>query len=181
MFCNSPGLVNQTASLNRLEVVLPEVVSNLVAEHGTLHVGGAEVDASPHSGVDNFPLDIREAVEAPRGAGFVAEGGDGDLVCAEEVLESLYECTGVGGVPRWVVGEGRRYEKRLVADWCRWVEQRHPCRVGLSVRVAISVGLADRSDRPPKLPVILVVPTANGGISPGQVLHCEQASAVNDI
>ena len=110
MFCNSLGSVNQTASLNRLEVVLPEVVSNLVAEHGTLHVGGAEVDASPHSGVDNFPLDIREAVEAPRGAGFVTEDCDSDLVCAEEVLERLDKRTCVASVSRGVVGEGRREE-----------------------------------------------------------------------
>src|SRR5262249_52969049 len=66
-------------------------------------------------------------------------------------------------------------------DWCRWVEQRQPCRVGLSVRVAISVGLADRGDRPPELPVILVVPTADGRISASQVLHGKQACAGNDV
>src|SRR5438094_3528833 len=163
--------------LDRLEVVLLEIVGDFVAEHGSLRVGGAEVDASPHSRVYNFAKHVREPLEASRSAGFVAKGGDSDLVCAEEVLERMYECAGVAGVPRWVVGEGRRYEKRRVADCCRWVEQRQPCRVGLSVRVAVSVGLADRGDRPPELPVILVVPTANGGISPSQVLHCKQARA----
>ncbi len=168
-------------SVDRLEVVLLEVVGDLLAELGSLLVGGAEVDAGPDPRVDNFAQDIREALEAPRGAGFVAEGGDSDLVFAEEVLERVHECTGVGCVPRWVVGEGRREERRRVADWCRWIEQRQPCRVGLGVRVAVSVGLADRGDRPPELPVILVVPTANGGISPSQVLHCKQARAVNDV
>src|SRR5436190_23833537 len=167
--------------LDRLEVVLLEVMGDLVAEHGSLSVGGAEVDAGPHSRVDNFTKDVREPLEASRSAGFVAEGGDSDFVCAEEVLERMYERTGVAGMPRGVVGEGRRYEQRWVADCCRWVEQRQPCRVGLSVRVAVSVGLADRGDRPPQLPVILVVPTANGGISPSQVLHCKQARAVNDV
>src|SRR6266566_8366175 len=168
-------------SLDRLEVVLLEVVGDLVSERRSLRVGGAEVDAGPHSGVDNFGKDVREPLEASRSAGFVAEGGDSDLVGAEEVLERMYECTGVAGVPRWVVGEGRRYEQRRVADRCCWVEQRQPCRVGLSGRVAVSVGRADRGDRTPELPVVLIVPAANGGISPSQVLHCKQARAVNDV
>src|SRR5438046_2878608 len=39
---------------NRLEVVLLEVLGDLLTEHGSLRIGGAEVDAGPHSGVDNF-------------------------------------------------------------------------------------------------------------------------------
>src|SRR5437870_13867481 len=101
---------------DRLEVVLPEIVGDLVTEHGSLHVGGAEVDAGPHSGVDNFAKDVREPLEASRSAGFVAEGGDSDLVCAEEVLERMYECTGVAGVARWVVGGGRRCGQRRGGD-----------------------------------------------------------------
>jgi hypothetical protein len=79
--------------------MLLEVVGDLLAEHSSLHVGSAEVDASPHSGVDNFTFDVREPVEAPRGTGFVAECADSDLVGAEEVLERLHERTSLGAVP----------------------------------------------------------------------------------
>ena len=144
-----------------LEVVLLEVVGDLLAEHGSLLVGGAEMDAGPDSGVDDLLERIREPVEAPRRAGFVAEGAESDLVGAEEVLERVHECTGRAGVPRGVIGEGRREERRRVADRCRWVEQRQPRRVGLGCRVAVSVGLADRRDRTPELPVVLVVPAAD--------------------
>ena len=99
-------------SSDRLEVVLLEVVGDLLAEHRSLHVGGAEVDAGPHSGVDDLLERVREPVEAPRGTGFVAEGAEGDLVGAEEVLERVHERAGRAGVPRGVVGEGRRDERR---------------------------------------------------------------------
>src|SRR6267154_3039941 len=99
-------------SFDRLEVVLLEVVGDLIAEHRTLHVGGAEVDASPHSGVDDLFERVREAIEAPRGTGFVTEGAEANLVGAEEVLERVHERGGRAGVTRWVVGEGRREERR---------------------------------------------------------------------
>src|SRR5215813_8354766 len=102
--------------------MLLEVVGDLAAEYRTLHVGGAEMDAGPYSRIDDLLLDIREPFETSRGAGFVTEGGDSDLVCAEEVLERVHECTGVRCVTRWVVGKGRREERRWVAHWCRWVE-----------------------------------------------------------
>ena len=158
-----------------------EIPGDLPAKPGPLYVGGAEVDTGPHSRIDNFFQNIGEAVEAARGAGFVTEGGDSDLVCAEEVLERVHECTGVRCVTRWVVGKGRREERGWVAHWCRWVEQRQPRGVGLSIRVAVGVGLTDRGDCSPELPVILVVPTANGRISSGQVLHRKQARALNDV
>jgi TolB-like protein len=56
----------------RLEVVLLEVVGDLLAEHRTLRIGSAEVDAGPHSGVDYFLQHVGEPVEAPRGARFTA-------------------------------------------------------------------------------------------------------------
>ena len=124
---------------------------------------------------------VREPVEAPRGTGFVAEGAEGDPVGAEEVLERVHERSGRGGVARGVVREGRREERRRVADRCRWVEQRQPRRVGLGGGVAVGVGLADRRDRTPELPVVLVVPAADQGVSRSQVLHREQASAVDDV
>ena len=96
---------------------------------------------------------VREAVKAPRRTGFVAERAEGNLVGAEEVLERLHERRGRAAVARGVVGEGRREERRRVADRCRWVEQRQPRRVGLGRRVAVGVGLADRRDRTPELPV----------------------------
>jgi hypothetical protein len=102
-------------SLDWLEVVLLEVVGDLLAEHRSLRVGGAEVDAAPHSGVDDLLERVREAVEAPRGAGFIAEGAEGDFVSAEEVLERVNDCTTIGGVSRGVVGEGRRSRARSVA------------------------------------------------------------------
>ena len=111
-------------SSDRLEVVLLEVVGDLLAEHGSLHVGGAEVDAGPHSSVDDLLGRVREPVEAPRRTGFVAERAEGNLVGAEEVLERLHERRGRAAVARGVVGEGRREEGRRVADRCRWVEQR---------------------------------------------------------
>jgi len=46
--------------LDRLEVVFLEVVGDLLAEHGSLRVGGAEVNVGPDSGVDNFAKDVRE-------------------------------------------------------------------------------------------------------------------------
>src|SRR6266480_7095903 len=110
--------------LDRLEVMILEVVGDLMAEHGSLRVGGAEVDAGPHSGVDDLLERVREPVEAPRGTGFVAESAEGDFVGAEEVMQRVHERAGRAGVPRGVVGEGRRYEQRRVADRCRWVEQR---------------------------------------------------------
>ena len=99
--------------------MLLEVVGHLVAEYRTLHVGGAEVDAGPHSSIDDLLLYVREPIECPRGARFVAERGDSNLVCAEEGLERVHECTGVRCVTRWVVGKGRREERRWVAHWCR--------------------------------------------------------------
>ena len=49
-----------SVSLDRLEVVFLEVVGDLLAEHGSLRVGGAEVNVGPDSGVDNFAKDVRE-------------------------------------------------------------------------------------------------------------------------
>src|SRR5512132_3202659 len=86
------------ASSDRVEIVLLEVLGNLLAELGSLLIGGAEMDASPHSGVDDLFERIREPVEAPRGTGFVAEGAEGDPVGAEEVPERVRECGGRGGV-----------------------------------------------------------------------------------
>jgi hypothetical protein len=119
MVCNWPGAADQSTSLNWLEVVPPEIVSDLLAEHGTLRVGGAEVDARPHAGVDDLLEHVREPLEAPRGTRFVAERGDGDLVGAEKVLERVYERTSPAGVPRGMVRERRRDKWRRVADRCR--------------------------------------------------------------
>src|SRR5882672_5394648 len=99
-----------------------EVVGDLFAELGSLLVGGAEVDAGPHSGVDDLLERVREPVEAPRGTGFVAEGAEGDPVGAKEVPERVRERGSRGGVPRGVVGERRRDERRWVEDRCGWVE-----------------------------------------------------------
>src|SRR5437899_9069866 len=154
--------------MDRLEVVLLEVLSDLLAEHGSLRVGGAEVDARPHSGVDNFAEHIREPLEAPRGTGFVTERADGDLVGAEEVLERVHESTSCAGVARGVVREGRRKEReQRVADWRRGVKQRQPRWVGLRGRGAGGVVCSGGRYRPPELPIVLVVPAADRGISRG--------------
>ena len=92
--------MRRLVSVDRLEVVFLEILGDLLAEHGSLRVGGAEVDAGPHSGVDNFAEHIREPLEAPRRAGFAAEDADGDLVGAEEVLERVHERTSCAGVSR---------------------------------------------------------------------------------
>lgn len=98
--------------------MLVKVAGDLLAEPGSLLVGGAEMDAGPHSGVDDLFERVREPVEAPRGTGFVAKGAEGDSVSAEEVLERVRERSGRGGVSRGVVGEGRRNQRRQVADRC---------------------------------------------------------------
>src|SRR5438128_6847571 len=140
-------------SMDRLEVMLLEVLSDLLAEHGSLRVGGAEVDARPHSGVDNFAEHIREPLEAPRRTGFVAERTEANLVGAEEVLERVHERTSCAGVARGVVREGRRKEReQRVADWRRGVKQRQARRVGLGGRVAVGVGFSDRRYLPTELP-----------------------------
>ena len=56
-----------SVSSDRLEVVLLEVLGDLVAEHRSLNVSRAEVDASPHAGVDDLLEHVREPLEAPRG------------------------------------------------------------------------------------------------------------------
>ena len=148
-------------SVDWLEVVRLEVVGDRLAELGSLLIGGAEMDASPHSGVDDFLERIREPIVAPRGTGFVAEGAEADPVGAEEVLERVHKRTGRAGVSRGVIGEWRRDQRRRVADRCRRVKQRQPRWVGHGRGVAVSVGRADRRDRTPELPVVLVVPAAD--------------------
>ena len=54
--------------LDRLEVVLVEVVGELLAEDGSLNVGGVEVDPTPDAGVDDLLEPIGETVEAPPAA-----------------------------------------------------------------------------------------------------------------
>jgi len=76
---------------------------------------------------------------------------------------------------------GRRNQRRRVADRCRWVEQRQPGRISHGRRIAVGVGLANRRDRTPELPVVLVVPAADQGVCRGQVLHREQASVLDDV
>ena len=147
-------------SLDRLEVVLLEVVGNLLAEHGSLHVGGSEVDACPDAGVDHLLERIREPVEASRRARLVAVRAESDLVGAEEVLERVHECTGRAAVPRGMIRKGRRDERWWRHSY-RWVKQRQPCRISLGRRITVSVSLADRGDRAPELPVILIVPAAD--------------------
>ena len=84
---------------HRLEIVLREIMSDLLAEHRTLHISSTEVDPGPHSGVDDLVERVREPVEAPRGTGFIAEGAEANLVGAEEILERVHECSGRAGVP----------------------------------------------------------------------------------
>jgi len=57
---------------DRLKVVLAEPVRHLLADHGSLHVGGAEVDAGPDAGVDDLLQRVREVVEVPGLAGEAA-------------------------------------------------------------------------------------------------------------
>ncbi|MGC1994233.1 MAG: hypothetical protein WA704_09840 [Pseudolabrys sp.] len=76
--------------MDRLEVMRLEVLGDLLAELGSLLVGGAEVDAGPHSGVDKLLDYIREPLKAPRSTRFVAERAEANLVSAEEVLERVH-------------------------------------------------------------------------------------------
>ena len=79
-----------------------------------------------------------------------------------------------------VVGEGRGGERRPELG-CRRVEQGCPVRVGLGRRVAVRVGLADRGDRPPELPVVLVRVAADEAVGGGEVLHREQTRILDDV
>ena len=106
-----------------VEVVLLEVVGDSPAELRSLPVGGAEVDARPDSRIDDFPERVGEPLKAARSAGFVAEGAEGDLIGAEEVLERVDKRTSRTGVARGMFGEGRGEEReQRVADWCRAVK-----------------------------------------------------------
>jgi len=46
--------VSSSVAPDRLEVVLLEIMGDLLAQHGSLCVIGAEMDASPYSRVDYF-------------------------------------------------------------------------------------------------------------------------------
>src|SRR5882724_8277655 len=164
-----------------MEVVLLEVVGDPLTEHSSLHIGGAEVDAGPHSSIDNLLERVGEPLKAPRRTGFIAKRAEANPVSAEEVLERMYERTSRAGMPRGAVWEGREEREQRVADWRRGVKQRQPCRVGLGVGIAVGVGLANRCDRPPEPVVVLVVPTADLGVSRSQILHGKHASTVDDI
>jgi hypothetical protein len=94
--------------------VLLEVVGDLVAHHGSLHVGCAKVDAGPHSGVDDLLERVREPVEAPRGTGFVAEGAEADLVVPKKFCNETRFA-----VPRSILvrtSSGRAHESVLSAQ-----------------------------------------------------------------
>jgi hypothetical protein len=110
--------------LDRLEVVLLEVMGDLLAEHRSLHISSAEVDTGPHASIDDLLERVGEPLKAPCRTGFVAERAETNLVGTEEVLERLHKRRGRAAVARWAVREGRREEQRRVADRCRWVEQR---------------------------------------------------------
>ena len=60
-------------------------------------------------------------------------------------------------------------------------EQRRPGRVGLRARVAVHLGLADRGDRPPEVPVVLVVPAADRPVGAGEVGHREEPGGADDV
>ena len=49
---------HRSGSLNGLEIVHLEVVGDFVAEHRSLHIRSAEVDAGPYSGIDYFLLNV---------------------------------------------------------------------------------------------------------------------------
>ena len=95
----------------RLEVVFLEVVGDLLAEDGSLRIGGAEVDAGPDSGVDDLLERTGEPLKAPRRAGFVAECAEAYPVGTEEVLERVHKCTAGASVARWMIRERWREER----------------------------------------------------------------------
>ena len=74
--------------LDRLEVVLLEVLGDLLSEHSALCVGGAEVDAAPYTRVNDMLEQVREPVEASRRARFVTERAEADAVGTEEVAST---------------------------------------------------------------------------------------------
>jgi hypothetical protein len=83
-------------------------------------------------------------------------------------------------VPCWMVGKAGRDERRP-GDRDGRVEERQPGRVGLGRRVAVRGCLADRRDRAPEVPVVLVVPAADDAVGRGQVRHRIEAGALDDV
>src|SRR4030095_15451790 len=136
-------------------------MGDFVAEHGSLQVGGAKVYAAAHASIDDLLGRVGEPLKGPCRTGFVAESVEGNLVGAEEVLERLHERRGRAAVARWVVRKGRCEQRRRVADRGCWGDKGQPRGVGLGCGVAVGVGLADRRDWTPELPIVLVVPAAD--------------------
>ncbi len=62
---DGPHRPKRVTSACRLEVVLRHVVDDLVAEHRSQHVRGAEVDAAPDARVDDLLQRVGETVEGP--------------------------------------------------------------------------------------------------------------------
>jgi hypothetical protein len=77
-----------------------EVLGDLGAEEGALDVGGAEVDAGPHAGVDVLAERVGEAAPGPSRAGLVAVDAEPDPVGAEEVLQRAQDRAGGAVVGR---------------------------------------------------------------------------------
>jgi len=111
-----------SGSFDRLEVVLLEVMNDSLAEHGALGIGLAEVNAGPHSGVDDLLERLRQPIKAARSTGFVAEGTEGNLVGAEEGLGRMNKRASPASVSRWMVGEWRRNERWWGEYRCGGVE-----------------------------------------------------------
>src|SRR5262245_53687328 len=154
---SGPGSV----TVERPEVVPADLPRDLLADHGALLVGGAEVDAAPDPRLDDLVEGVREAVERPRRDRHPVEGpardeGDLLLVVAEELGHRRQHRPADAAVTRWVVGKRRRGEGRSRRGLRR--EQRLPVRVGDRLRVAVGVRLADRRSRSPEVPEVLVVP-----------------------
>src|SRR5215218_3186749 len=73
----------------RLEVVTLPVAGDPLPDQRPLHVGAPEVDPGVHAGVDDLLDPLREAREAPRGAGGHAGGAERDAIGAEEVAQRV--------------------------------------------------------------------------------------------
>src|SRR5436305_2934705 len=105
-----------SASAGWLEIVVDDVPADLASKARALQVGVAEMEADEHAGPVDVLDDVVEAVVGARRlrqARRPAVEREGDLVGAEEGIQSLDDRGAVTGMSRGVLGEVRRRAERL--------------------------------------------------------------------
>jgi len=132
------------------------------------------MQASPDPGVVDFAHERVEVVVRPRGLNQLRNGGTagckspGHLVGPEETPDRIRD---------------RRRRKRMSGRIFGVIhrDQRRPCRIRISVRIAIGVRSRNRCPRPPGTVEVLGLETSDIGVGGSRVHHGEEARSVPDI